>query len=76
MTYGACESAKAIGLDQDKRLKGGGGGGGREGQANEARSKKGVDHPHPPTPQRASMAHESNPPSLAAYLDKFACTRV
>ena len=31
MSYGACESAKAIGLDQDKRLNGGGGGGGGGG---------------------------------------------
>ena len=78
MSYGTCESAKAIELDRDKRLngRGGEGGRGREGQGNEPRSKTGVDHPHCPTPQGASMAHESNPPALAADLDKVACTRV
>ena len=80
MSYGTCEFAKAIELDRDKRLNWGGGrgGGGRErkGQGNEPRSKTGVDHPHRPTPQGALMAHESNPPALAADLDKVACTRV
>ena len=66
MSYGTCESAgeKAIGLDKDKRKNRGGG---REGQTNELQSK---------TRQRFSTAHESNPPALAAKLDKFAYTRV
>ena len=78
MIYGTCESAKAIELDRDKRLNWGEGGGGRgrKGQGNEPRSKTSVDHPHPPTPQGALMAHEWNPPALAADLDKVACTRV
>ena len=77
MSYGTCKSAKAIELDRDKRLNGGGGRGeGKGGQGNEPRSKTGVDHPHRPTPQGASMAHESNPPALVADLDKVACTRV
>ena len=33
MSYGTCESAKAIELDRDKRLNGGGGGG--EGRVKE-----------------------------------------
>ena len=77
MSYGTCEPPKAIELDRDKRLNVGGGGGwgrGRKGQGNEPRSKTGVDHP--PTPEGALMAHESNPPTLAADLDKVACTRV
>ena len=36
----------------------------------------GVDQPHSPLPQGDSTAHESNPPTLAANLEKFACTRV
>ena len=76
MSYGTCESAKAIELDRDKILNGREGRRGREGQGNEPRSKTGVDHPHRPTPQGASMAHESNPPALAADLDKVACTCV
>ena len=32
MSYGTCESAKAIELDRDKRLNEGGGGGGKGGE--------------------------------------------
>ena len=73
MRYGTCVSAgeKAIGLDQNKRKNGRRGGGGG-GQTNKPQMKTDVDQPHPH--KRVSTAHESNPPALAAKLDKFACT--
>ena len=67
MSYETCESAgeKAIELDQDNRKKWeetGGGGVGGEGQTKEPLRKLGGDQLHPALPQRASTAHESNPP--------------
>ena len=59
MSYETCESTgeKAIELDQDNRKKWAG-----EGQTKEPLRKLGGDQLHPAPPQRASTAHESNPP--------------
>ena len=69
MSYETCESAgeKAIGLNQDKKKN-------REEGREGGSLQKGCRPT--PRPHGALTAHESNPPALAAKLDKFAYTRV
>ena len=71
MSYGTCESAgeRTIGLNQDKKKIG------RKGGSNKRTTKQNGCRPTPRT-QGALTAHESNPPALAAKLDKFAYTSV
>ena len=52
MSYGTCESAKAIELDRDKRLNGGGGGGGGGGARKRTTKQNGCRPSPPPNPTR------------------------
>ena len=52
MSYGTCESAKAIELDRDKRLNGGGGGEGKGGSRKRTTKQNGCRPSPPPNPTR------------------------